>query len=114
MLLFRDREPGAAPLAIQAGGRVAIPLFGSTVKARSFLGSADFGDGWEPVELSVNGLIRVLESCRDQAGYVALDPPPATESGMRVEVGSLKELLEALRQSQEENDLFGLGQDGLS
>jgi hypothetical protein len=40
--------------------------------------------------------------------YVALDPPPAGEGGMRVRMGFLRELVEALETSQED-DLFGLG-----
>jgi hypothetical protein len=40
--------------------------------------------------------------------YVALDPPPAGKGGMKVRMGSLRELVEALETSQED-DLFGLG-----
>lgn len=108
VLLFREMEPGALPLAVTAGGRTAVPLFGSEQKARDFLAAAGFGEGWQPVELSKNGLIRVLEDCREQVGYVALDPPPAREGGVRVEMGGLEELLDALRQDGEEDDLFGL------
>lgn len=108
--------PGALPLAVTAGGRAAVPLFGSEQKARDFLATGDFGEGWQPVKLSTNGLLRVLEDCRGQVGYVALDPPPAGEGSVRVEMGGLEELRDALRQSGPEDDLFGLlgGNDSAS
>lgn len=108
VLLFQEVEPGA-PLAVQVDGRGAIPIFDSETKARAFLSSTDFDAGWEPAELSVNGLLRVLDRYRGQVGYVALDPPPATESGVKIEMGSIEELVAALEQSRQENDLFGLG-----
>src|SRR3712207_5822081 len=90
-----------------------LPLFVSADNAESFLASADFGPGWRPVEVSGAGLLTVLEACRGKVEYVALDPPPARTGGMRVEMGGLGELIEALSQNPED-DLFGLGQDGSS
>ncbi len=109
VLLFEEAAPGAEPLVISVDDRPALPLFGSTQKAESFLSSTDFGPGWKPVEVSGAGLLAVLESCRGRVGYVALDPPPAIEGGgMQVEMGGLEELIEAFEQSRED-DLFGLG-----
>ena len=68
------------------------------------------GPDLEPVEVSSAGLIRALESVGERVEYVALNPPPATEGGMRVQMGSLRELVEALETSKD--DLFGLGSDG--
>ena len=112
VLLFEEAAPGAEPLMVSVDDRPALPLFGSYEKATTFLSSAGFGPGWKPVEVSGMGLIAVLESVRDYVEYVALDPPPASEGGMRVEMGSLEELIEALEQGRQEDDLFGLG--GLS
>ena len=92
--------------------RPALPLFYSSAMTEAFLASADFGPGWRPVEVSGAGLLAVLEASRGKVEYVALNPPPARSSGgMRVEMGGLGELIEALRQKPED-DLFGLGQDG--
>ena len=41
-------------------------------------------------------------------GYVALNPPPAAQGGMKVRMGGLEELVEAL-QTNPEDDLFGIG-----
>jgi hypothetical protein len=113
VLLFEEAAPGATPLMISVDYRGALPLFDSPQKAEAFLSSTDFGPGWKPVEVSQAGLVTVLESCRGQVEYVALNPPPAREGGgMLVEMGSLEELLEAFEQSRPEDDLFGLG--GLS
>ncbi len=113
VLLFEEAAPGAEPLMISVDGLYpALPLFDSNEKAEAFLSSGDFGPGWKPVEVSGMGLIAVLESVRDHVEYVALNPPPASEGGMRVEMGSLEELIEALEQDRREDDLFGLG--GLS
>jgi hypothetical protein len=110
VLLFEEAAPGAEPLVISVDDRPALPLFGSTQKAKSFLSATDFGPGWKPVEVSGAGLLAVLESCRGRVGYVALDPPPAREGGgMKVEMGGLEELIEAFEQSSQEDDLFGLG-----
>jgi len=112
VLLFLEAAPGADPLVFLVDDRPALPLFGSAEKAQAFLDSADFGPGWKPVEVSGAGLLAVLEGCRGQAKYVALDPPLAGESGMRVEMGSLEELISALQTSRQETDLFGLGSNG--
>ncbi len=111
-LIFEEVVPGAQPLAITVGERGAVPLFDSAEKAEAFLASTSFGTDLEPVEVSGAGLIRALESVVDQVEYVALNPPPATEGGMRVRMGNLHELVEALETSREEDDLFGLGTDG--
>ena len=109
-LVFEEVVPGARPLAIMMGEHAAVPLFDSAAKAEAFLASTDFGLDLEPVEVSSAGLIRALESVGDRVEYVALNPPPATEGGMRVRMGSLRELVEALETSKD--DLFGLGSDG--
>jgi hypothetical protein len=111
VLLFEEVVPGARPLAILVDDRGAVPLFGSEARARDFLASTDLGPDLEPVEVSRSGLIRALESVADEVAYVALDPPPPGGSGMRVRMGSLRELVEALETSQED-DLFGLGSGG--
>ncbi len=109
VLLFERVVPGARPLAILLDERGAVPLFDSEAKAREFLSSAGFLPDLEPVEVSNAGLIRALESVADEVGYVALNPPPAGEGGMRVRMGSLRELVDALETSRAEDDLFGLG-----
>ena len=111
-LLFEEVVPGARPLAIAMGEYRAVPLFDSAAKAEAFLASTDFGPDLEPVEVSSAGLIRALESVGERVEYVALNPPPATEGGMRVRMGSLRELVEALETSSQEDYLFGLGSDG--
>lgn len=111
VLLFQEAAPGAEPLMISVDDRPALPLFHSNEKAQSFLDAGDFGPDWKPVEVSGAGLLTVLETRRGAVEYVALDPPPATEGGMKVEMGGLEELIEALRTSPED-DLFGIG--GLS
>ncbi|MCA1727913.1 MAG: hypothetical protein LC751_00425 [Actinobacteria bacterium] len=109
VLLFEEAEPGAEPLMISVDERGALPLFDSAEKAEAFLYSTSFGAGWKPVEVSGAGLVAVLESCRGEVEYVALNPPPAREGGgMKVEMGGLEELIEAL-QTSPEDDLFGLG-----
>lgn len=109
VLLFEEAAPGAEPLLISVDGRGALPLFDSVEKADTFLSSANFGPDWKPVEVSGAGLVAVLESCRDKVEYVALSPPPAREEGgMKVEMGGLEELIEAL-QTSPEDDLFGIG-----
>jgi hypothetical protein len=111
-LLFEEIVPGARPLAVAMGEHGAVPLFDSAAQAEAFLASTDFGPDLEPVEVSKAGLIRALESVGGQVEYVALNPPPTTEGGMRVRMGSLRELVEALETSGQEDDLFGLGSDG--
>ena len=112
VLLFEEAVPGAEPLMISMDDRGALPLFGSIEKARAFLGSTNFGPGWRPVEVSGTGLAAVLERSRGRVEYVALDPPPAGERGMKVRMGGVQELIDALEQSLGEHDLFGLGSDG--
>jgi hypothetical protein len=112
VLIFEEVTPGARPLAILVDDRGAVPLFDSAVKAEAFLASTDLGPNLEPVEVSSAGLIRALESVEDQVEYVILNPPPAREGGMKVRMGSLEELTEALEKSRQEDDLFGLGSDG--
>lgn len=111
VLLFEEVVPGARPLTILVDDRGAVPLFDSEEKAGAFLTSTDFGMGLEPVEVSGAGLVRALESVEDAVGYVAINPPPAGEGPMRVRMGGLRELIEALQQSPED-DLFGLGSNG--
>lgn len=113
VLLFEEVVPGAEPLAILVDDRAAVPLFDSTAKAEAFLDSIGFGPNLEPIEVSTAGLIRALESVESEVEYVALDPPPArSEGGMKVRMGSLSELIEALEESRREGDLFDLlGED---
>ena len=111
VLLFEEVVPGALPLTILVDDRGAVPLFDSAGKAGAFLGSTDFGVDFEAVEVSSAGLTRALESVEDEVDYVAINPPPVGEGSMRVRMGGLRELIDALQQSQED-DLFGLG--GLS
>ena len=98
---------------VSVDDKPALPLFNSAEKAEAFLAAADFGPGWRPVEVSSAGLLAVLEGCRGTVEYVALDPPPARAGGMRVEMGRLEELIEALKAGRQEIDLFGLGSDGV-
>jgi hypothetical protein len=112
ILLFEEVVPDARPLAILVDERGAIPLFDSAAKAAAFLASTNLGSDLEPVEVSSAGLIRALESVEDAVEYVALNPPPAKEGGMRVQMGSLRELVDALKASWREGDLFGLGSGG--
>jgi hypothetical protein len=108
VLLFEEVVPGARPLTILVDDRRAVPLFDSEVKAKAFLTSTDFGTGFEAVEVSGAGLVRALESVGGAVDYVAINPPPADEGPMRVSMGGLRELIDALRQNRED-DLFGLG-----
>ena len=108
VLLFEDIVPGATPLTILVDDRGAVPLFDSEDKAEGFLASTDFDAEFEAVEVSGAGLARALESVEREVGYVAINPPPAGEGPMRVRMGGLTELIEALRQSPED-DLFDLG-----
>jgi hypothetical protein len=113
VLLFEEVVPSARPLAILLDDLPAVPLFDSETKARDFVASTGFGSDLEPVEVSSAGLIRALESVEDEVEYVALNPPPAREAGsMRVRMGSLRELVDALETSRGEDDLFGLGLGG--
>ena len=111
VLLFEEVVPGARPLTILVDERSAVPLFDSEEKAGAFVASTAFGVGLESVEVSGASLIRALESVGDEVYYVAINPPPAGEGPMKVRMGSLEELVEALQQSQED-DLFGLGSKG--
>jgi hypothetical protein len=108
VLLFEEVVPGALPLTVLADDRAAVPLFDAEGKAQAFLASTDFGADFEVVEVSGVGLVRALESVEAEVGYVAINPPPAREGPMRVRMGGLRELIDALRQNQED-DLFGLG-----
>jgi hypothetical protein len=111
VLLFEEVVPGATPLTILVDDRGAVPLFDSEDKAGDFLASTDFGAQFEAVEVSAAGLAWALESVEREVGYVAINPPPAGDGPMRVRMGGLAELVDALRQNPED-DLFGLG--GLS
>jgi hypothetical protein len=112
VLLFEEVVAGARPLTILVDDRGAVPLFDSEEKAGAFVASTDFGAGLAPVEVSGASLIRALESVRDEVDNVAINPPPAGEVPMKVRMGNLKELIEALQSSQQEHDLFGLGSNG--
>lgn len=106
---------GEQPLVVAVDERPALPLFGSLEEAGSFLASAGFGDELSARQVSREDLIEVLEKLRGQVEYVALSPPPASEGGMKVEMGGLPGLIEALRESQREEDPLGwLGPGGFS
>ena len=109
VLLFEEVVAGARPLTILVDDRGAVPLFDSEEKAGAFVASTDFGVGLGPVEVSGAGLVRALESVGEDVDYVAINPPPAGEAPMKVRMGGLDELIEALQTSQQEQDLFGLG-----
>ncbi len=110
VLLFEEVVPGALPLAVSMDEHAAVLLFDSEAKSRDFLAASGLGSDLEPVEVSSAGLIRALESVADEVEYVAINPPPAREGGgMRVRMGSLRELVTALETSRGEDDLFGLG-----
>src|SRR5215216_1119159 len=111
VLLFEEVVPGTRPLTILVDDRGAVPLFDSEEKAGAFLASTDFGVGLVPVEVSGAGLVRALESVGEDVEYVAINPPPAGEGPLRVRMGGLEELIEALQQGRED-DLFGLGSNG--
>ena len=108
VLLFDEVVPDALPLTVLVDDRGAVPLFDSEDKAEGFLASTDFDAEFEAVEVSGAGLARALESVEREVGYVAINPPPADEGPMKVRMGGLGELIEALKQ-EGENDLFGLG-----
>src|SRR5919112_5926252 len=112
VLLFEEIVPGARPLTILVDDREAVPLFDSEEKAGAFVASTDFGAGLEPVEVSGPGLIRALESIENEVDYVAINPPPAGEGPMKVRMGGLEELVDALQTGPQEQDLFGLGSNG--
>ena len=111
VLLFEEVVPGARPLTILVDDRAAVPLFDSEERAGAFVASTDLGAALAPVEISGAGLVRALESVRDEIDYVAINPPPAGEGPLKVRMGGLEELIEALQTSQED-DLFGLGSKG--
>jgi hypothetical protein len=112
VLLFEEVVADARPLTILVDDRSAVPLFDSEEKVGAFVASTDFGAGLEAVEVSGAGLVRALESVRDEVDYVAINPPPAGEGPIKVRMGNLEELIEALRTSQQEQDLFRLGSNG--
>ncbi len=109
VLLFEEVEPDAQPFAVLVGDRAAVPLFDAEAKAAAFVDSTDFGTKPEPVEVTGAGLVRALVSIEDEVDYVALNPPPAGEGGVRVRMGSLAELIAALETSGRGDDLFNLG-----
>lgn len=108
VLLFEETAPDTLPLVILVDERPTVPLFGSEEQAETFAAATDFGAELKAAEVSKARLIRALEAVRDHAGYVALNPPPATKGGMKVKMGGLEELIEAL-QTSPEDDLFGIG-----
>lgn len=114
LLVFEaSDESRSQPLTVEAAGRGAIPLFTSAERARNFLASTDFGADWEPAQVSVERLVEILEAHRGLVEYVAHDPPPAGEGGMKVRVGKLADLSDALRErARNEAGLFDIG--GLS
>lgn len=108
VLLFDEAVPDYLPLVILVDDRPAVPLFDSKRRSEEFLVSTSFAADVQAVEVPKAGLLRALEAVRDHASYVALNPPPATKGGMKVKMGGLEELIEAL-QTSPEDDLFGIG-----
>ena len=110
VLLFEGGDPAALPLTITVDDRGALPLFSSVREAGEFAAATDaFGSGWEPAEVSTRRLIRTLQTYKDRVPYVAVNPPPPSAGGMRVRMGGVRELIEVLKESRREQDLFGLG-----
>lgn len=113
ILAFEGGDVGSLPLAVEMSGRGAVPLFDSREKAHSFLESVGLESEFSPVEVSTSALISILEAVRDEVEYVAINPPPESEGGMKVRMGGLAELAEALREERDEVDLFDfLGENG--
>ncbi|CAN5633773.1 MAG: hypothetical protein M3494_02235 [Actinomycetota bacterium] len=113
ILAFEGGDVGSLPLAVMVSDRGAVPLFDSREEAGSFLASTGLGGEFSPVEVSTSALISTLEAVSDEVEYVAINPPPESESGMKVRMGSLAELIEALREGRDEVDLFDfLGGNG--
>ncbi len=113
ILLFESGDSGSLPLAVMVSDRGAVPLFNSKEKAEAFLKSTELGDEFSPVEVSAARLVETLEMVREQVEFVAINPPPAGEGGMKVRMGGLAELIEALREGRDEVDLFDfLGENG--
>lgn len=108
VLAFEEIDPDALPLVILVDDRPAVPLFASEASAADFLNSADFDVALEAVEVSKAGLVRALEAAGEHADYVAINPPPATSGGMKVRMGDLEELIEALK-TDPEDSLFEIG-----
>lgn len=108
-LLFEEGED-SLPLAVEMGNRSTVPLFASRDAAQAFADSMKLGEDFRAHEVSQGNLITVLEDLEEQVEHVALNPPPESAAGMKVQMGTLRELVEALRQSQQEGDLFGLGE----
>lgn len=109
ILLFKRGDRRGEPLAVSVDDRSALPLFDSTKRAAAFLSSTGFGAAWAAVEVSTAQLIEKLELYRGAVDHVALNPPPAKESGgMKVRMGRLDELIDALRQERRESNLFDL------
>lgn len=113
ILAFEDGDAASLPLAVMISDRSAVPLFDSNDKAEAFLSSISLHGEFSPVEVSTSALIATLETVRDEVEYVAINPPPESEGGMRVRMGSLPELIEALREGRDEVSLFDfLGGNG--
>ncbi|WP_119066349.1 hypothetical protein [Rubrobacter indicoceani] len=93
------------PLALVIGSRSALPLFDDHARAAEFIASGGFG-GYAPVELTTDALVATLRSVSGQVEYVAVNPPPAGEAGIKVRMGGLTELADALAESRDEVDLF--------
>lgn len=112
ILSFEDAS--SLPLAMRMSERAAAPLFDSMEKAESFLSSVGLDGEYSPVEVSTARLIETLEPFGDIIEYVAINPPPEkVGGGMKVRMGSLVELIEALREGRDEVDLFDfLGENG--
>ena len=88
-------------LAIVMDDGEAIPLFDSVEEAQDFLDSTtDLGEHWQPLEVSAQQLVELLEYQGEEVEYIAISPPPERlEGGMEVQV-LYREILIDLLKSQ--------------
>ncbi len=105
-------DGGQTPAHALGGEGVLETVLGVAADANGLIGELGRVPAGRDVDVTPvpgAGLLAVLETCRGQVEYVALNPPPAREGGgMNVEMGGLEELIEAFQASRED-DLFGLG-----
>lgn len=110
LILESSEESTGQPLTIEVSERGALPLFSSATRAQDFLSSTDFGAGWEPAHVSMEQLVETLEAYRELVEYVAHDPPPAGEGGMKLRMGKLADLSDSLKErARNEAGLFDIG-----
>lgn len=86
-------------LAISVDEGAAIPLFDSVDEAQDFIDSTgEFGEDWQPVEVSPDTLVEILEYQGEEVEYVAISPPPERlEGGMEMQVLYREILIDLLK-----------------